>query len=174
MEKDSPSTVNVRLSAMRKLVNEARHNGMLEVEEAANLTETPNIPQRGARLGNWLTRAHAKELLSVPDRSTLKGKRDYVILALLLGCALRRQELAQLDVEKIQMREGRWVIADLRGKGGRIRTVAVPIWIKQAIDVWMPFCPLMTLRPSWFHAYIPATRVASGFCRAISRMFPKL
>jgi integrase len=136
MEKDSPSTVNVRLSAMRKLVNEARRNGMLAAEEAANLTDVPNIPQKGARLGNWLTRAQAKDLLAVPDRSTLKGKRDYVILALLVGCALRRQELAQLDVEKIQMREGRWVIADLRGKGGRIRTVAIPIWVKLAIDVW--------------------------------------
>ena len=36
------------------------------------------------------------------------------------------------------------------------------------------FSPFLTLRPSWFHAYIPATRVASGFCRAISKMFPKL
>jgi hypothetical protein len=35
MEKDSPSTVNVRLSAMRKLVNEARRNEMLGAEEAA-------------------------------------------------------------------------------------------------------------------------------------------
>jgi hypothetical protein len=44
----------------------------------------------------------AKELLAVPDRSTLKGKRDYVVLALLVGCALRRNELAELDVETIQ------------------------------------------------------------------------
>jgi integrase len=73
----------------------------------------------------------------VPDRSTLKGKRDYVIIALLVGCALRRQELASLKIEAIQLREGRWVIIDLRGKGGRIRTVAVPIWVKQGIDVWM-------------------------------------
>jgi integrase len=29
-----------------------------------------------------------------------------------------------------------WVIADLRGKGGRIRTVAVPVWVKQGIDAW--------------------------------------
>jgi len=78
-----------------------------------------------------------KELLAVPDRSTIKGKRDYAILALLVGCALRRQELAELDVEKIQMRERRWVIADLRGKGGRLRTVAIPIWVKNAIDTWM-------------------------------------
>jgi integrase len=137
MDKLSPSTVNVRLSAMRKLVTEARRNGMLGAEEAANLTEIPNIPEKGTRLGNWLTREQAKELLAVPDRSTLKGKRDYAILALLVGCALRRQELAELDVEKIQMREGRWVIIDLLGKGGRVRTVAIPIWVKNGIDAWM-------------------------------------
>jgi integrase len=137
MEKLSPSTVNVRLSAVRKLVSEAHKNGMIGVEEAANLSDIPNIRQQGTRLGNWLTREQAKELLAVPDRSTLKGKRDYVILSLLVGCALRRKELASLNIEDIQMREGRWVIADLRGKGGRIRTVAVPIWVKQGVEVWM-------------------------------------
>ncbi len=92
--------------------------------------------QAGKRLGNWLTREQAKELLAVPDRSTLKGKRDYVILALLVGCALRRAELAELDVPTIQLREGRWVLADLEGKGRRIRTVAIPIWVKKGIDAW--------------------------------------
>jgi site-specific recombinase XerD len=105
MEPLSPSTINVRLSAVRKMVEEARKNGMLGAEEAANLTDIPNISQKGTRLGNWLTREQAKELLAVPDRSTLKGKRDYVILALLVGCALRRNELAELDVETIQQRE---------------------------------------------------------------------
>jgi integrase len=102
----------------------------------ANLTGVPNIPEKGTRLGNWLTREQAKELLAVPDRSTTKGKRDYAILALLVGCALRRQELADLDIEKVQMREGRWVIVDLHGKGGRVRTVTIPIWVKHAIDAW--------------------------------------
>jgi hypothetical protein len=45
--------------------------------------------------------------------------------------------LAELDVETIQQREGRWVLADLEGKGRRIRTVAVPIWVKQGINAWM-------------------------------------
>src|ERR1700736_4681337 len=136
MESLSPSTINVRLSAVRKLVGEARRNNMIGSEEAASLTDIPNIRQKGTRLGNWLTREQAKELLAVPDRSTLKGKRDYVILALLVGCALRRRELSSLHIEEIQMRDGRWVIADLRGKGGRIRTVAVPVWVKQGIDAW--------------------------------------
>jgi integrase len=126
-----------RVSAIRKLVDEARRNGMIGLEEVANLSDVSNVRQKGTRLGNWLTREQAKELLGVPDRSTLKGKRDYVIIALLVGCALRRRELATLNNEDIQLREGRWVIIDLRGKGGRIRTVAVPIWVKQGIDVWM-------------------------------------
>ena len=36
----------------------------------------------------------------------------------------------------------------------------------------MPFDPFFTLRPSWFHAYSPATLDAEGICLAISRMFP--
>jgi integrase len=137
MESLSPSTINVRLSAVRKLVGEARRNNLIGQEESASLTDVPNISQKGTRLGNWLTREQAKELLAVPDRSTLKGKRDYVILALLVGCALRRNELAELDVETIQQREGRWVLADLEGKGRRIRTVAIPIWVKEGINAWM-------------------------------------
>lgn len=60
-----------------------------------------------------------------------------MILSLLTGCALRRNELAMLEIETIQLREGRWVLADLCGKGRRIRTVAVPMWVKQGINAWM-------------------------------------
>lgn len=108
LEKElSASTVNVRLSAVRKLVGEAPRNGTLDAEQAAQMMAFPMSGSRGIRLGNWLTRDQAKELLTVPNRSTLKGKRDYVILALLVGCALRRPELASLDIEDIQMPEGR-------------------------------------------------------------------
>jgi site-specific recombinase XerD len=133
----SASTINVKLSAVRKLITEAKRAGVVGAEEAAQMTDVPNVRQQGTRLGNWLTKDQAKELLAVPDRSTMKGKRDYAILALLVGCALRRNELALLDVETIQLREGRWVLADLCGKGRRIRTVAVPMWVKQGINAWM-------------------------------------
>lgn len=90
------STINIKLSAVRKLIGEAKRAGVISGDEAAQMADVPNIPQRGTRLGNWLTKEQARELLAVPDRSTLKGKRDYVILALLTGCALRRNELAEL------------------------------------------------------------------------------
>jgi hypothetical protein len=66
MSKLARSMVNVRLSPMRKLVTEARRNGMLGAEEAANLVDVQNISQQGTRLGNWLTRDQAKVLLAVP------------------------------------------------------------------------------------------------------------
>jgi integrase len=132
----SPSTINVKLSAIRKLVDEAKRAGVIGAEEASGMSDVPNVAQRGTRLGNWLTKEQARELLAVPDRATIKGKRDYAILALLVGCALRRRELASLTVEDIATRENRWVIADLRGKGGRVRTVAIPVWVKQGINAW--------------------------------------
>jgi integrase len=41
-----------------------------------------------------------------------------------------------LRFEDFQLREGHWVIADLRGKGGHIRTIPVPEWVKAAVDRW--------------------------------------
>ncbi len=143
MDALAPSTINVKLSAVRRLVGEARRNGLISAEDAVNLSDIPNVRQRGNRLGNWLAPEQAKELLQVPDRSTLKGKRDYAILALLVGCALRRRELAALEISDIQERERRWVIADLCGKGNRIRTVAVPLWVKHGISAWLDSAELL-------------------------------
>jgi hypothetical protein len=64
MEALSPSTINVRLSAVRKMIGEARKNNLIGQEEEASLTDIPNISQKGTRLGNWLTREQAKELLT--------------------------------------------------------------------------------------------------------------
>ena len=41
-----------------------------------------------------------------------------------------------LNLESIQRREEHWVIADLVGKGGHVRTVPIPAWVKSAVDEW--------------------------------------
>jgi integrase len=60
---------------------------------------------------------------------------------------LRRNELAELDVATIQQREGRLVLVDLEGKGRRILTVAIPIWVKQGINAWMTAAGIEEGRP---------------------------
>jgi integrase len=54
----------------------------------------------------------------------------------LLGCALRRSEVAALTMGHVQQRDGRWCIVDLVGKHNRVRTVPMPAWVKVAIDAW--------------------------------------
>jgi integrase len=58
------------------------------------------------------------------------------MVAMLIGCGLRRAELLALSFESIQQREEHWVIADLAGKGGHVRTVPVPNWVKRTVDAW--------------------------------------
>src|SRR5947207_799135 len=54
----------------------------------------------------------------------------------LIGRGLRRAELLGLTMQSIQLREEHWIIADLAGKDGHIRTVPIPLWVKKAIDAW--------------------------------------
>lgn len=66
----------------------------------------------------------------------LRSKRNYAMLELLVGCGLRRGELLALSMRSVQLREEHWVIADSHGKAGHIRTVPIPVWVKEAIDGW--------------------------------------
>jgi integrase len=132
----SPSTINQRLAAIKKLAREATANGLLAPDVAAGIDQVSGAKLKGARAGNWLTRDQAQALLNLPNPETRKGQRDRAVLGLLVGCALRRSEAAHLKLEDIQQRDGRWVIVDLRGKHGHIRTVPVPGWVKLAVDEW--------------------------------------
>jgi integrase len=133
----APSTINLHLAALRKLAAEAGENGLLAAEAAAGVAKVRGVRQAGVRKGNWLTLDQTQQLLLLPDLSKAKGRRDQALLALLVGCGLRRSELAGLFVEHIQQRDGRWVILDLLGKGQRVRSVPMPSWAKAAVDRWI-------------------------------------
>jgi integrase len=83
-----------------------------------------------------LTIAQAERLIQQPNPAKLKGKRDRALLALMIGCGLRRAEASEVTFEHIQQRDGRWAIVDLLGKGGRLRTVPMPGWVKVKLDAW--------------------------------------
>jgi site-specific recombinase XerD len=142
----APASVNVLISAIRRLALEASDNGLLAPEIAAGIGRVKGAKHSGVRLGRWLTREQAEELLRVPDHSTVQGIRDSAILAVLLGSGLRRDEAASLGFEHLQQRDERWVIADLVGKHGRIRTVPIPDWVDAAIRRWADAVALTTGR----------------------------
>jgi site-specific recombinase XerD len=132
----APSSINVRLSAIRRLALEAADNGVMAPELAAGVARARGAKRGGVRLGHWLTVEQAEQFLTLPNLQTLKGNRDGAVLAILLGAGLRRSELTSLDCEHVQQRDGRWVIVDLAGKMGRIRSVPIPLWAHAAITRW--------------------------------------
>jgi site-specific recombinase XerC len=125
------------MAAVRRLAYESADCGLLSPELAAGIHHVKGVRKLGSRLGNWLTAGEAAALCQVPDGQTLTGKRNRAILAILLGCDLRRRELAELTLDRLQRREERWAIVDLIGKGRHIRTVPVPNWVKETLDSWL-------------------------------------
>ena len=89
----APGTINVRLAAVRRLAYEAADAGLLRPELAAGIRRVRGVKKLGIRLGNWLSATEARALWQCPDATTLKGKRDRAIIAVLLGCGLRRENL---------------------------------------------------------------------------------
>jgi integrase/recombinase XerD len=132
----SSSSINQKLSAIRKLASEAEDNDWIDSRIANGIRAVKGVPQRGRRTGNWLTREEAQIWLNAPDVTILKGIRDRAVLAVLIGCGLRRAEAAILSVSHIQQREGRWAIVDIVGKRDKMRTVPMPSWAKATIDSW--------------------------------------
>jgi integrase len=134
--KYAPATINLRLAAVRPVAYEAADAGLLSPELAAGIRRVKGVRRIGVRLGNWLTPEQGRRLLDCTTPSKARELRDYAMVAMLVGCGLRRAELLALSLESIQQREEHWVIADLVGKGAHVRTVPIPTWVKSAVDAW--------------------------------------
>src|SRR5579864_6151813 len=130
------NTINQQLAAVRHLAHEAADAGLLSPELAAGITRVKGVKQLGFRSGNWLTIVQSSEVLKQACGDSMRAKRDYAMLAMLFGCGFRRSELVGLELDDIQMRQGHWAVVDLIGKGGHIRTVPIPNWVKAALDQW--------------------------------------
>jgi site-specific recombinase XerD len=139
----SAASINVKMAVIRRLAVEAIDNSLLAPDIGAGILRVKGAKRLGRRAGNWLSREDAKRLISVPDgpstrpgQAATKGIRDRALLAVFLGCGLRRQEIVDLTFDKLAIRDGRWCIVDLVGKGGRVRTVVMPNWVKHSVDTW--------------------------------------
>ncbi|MEW5987468.1 MAG: tyrosine-type recombinase/integrase [Chloroflexota bacterium] len=142
-EGKSRSSINQALSAIRKLAAEAADNGLVLPTLAYGVERVKGVKQEGVRAGHWLTQEQAEKLINTPiyrwrreEIPALKAMRDQAILAVMIGTGLRRAEVAALAWEQIQQRDGRWAIIDLVGKGGRVRSIGIPPWVKVALDRW--------------------------------------
>src|SRR5271165_2437825 len=86
----SAATINLHLSAIRRLADEVAENSMLSPELAIGIRRVKGVKRLGTRIGNWLSADQAQDLLNSIPRSAIRGSRDAAVVGLLLGCGLRR------------------------------------------------------------------------------------
>jgi len=134
------SSINVKLSAVRKLFDIMARERVIDANDLAGIKQVKNFPQRGSRVGCWLNDDEMRRLLSLPDRTTVKGKRDYALLAVALACGLRAFELSMLTWEHIQKVGEVWAIVNLQGKHGRVRTVPIAPYAMSALQEYRKHC----------------------------------
>ncbi len=148
LDKDfAPATINLHLTAIRQLAKELRYNRIIDPNTADGIQNVQGVEHSGRRLGHWLSHAQVQDIRAAPLRATMKGCQEFLVLALLLGCALRRSEASALDVSQITSMSDVWIIKDIQGKKGRVRSVPIPNWTLAAITDWQHFNTFITSGP---------------------------
>lgn len=132
----SPQVRNQALAALKKLAHEAGELAWIEPGASAQIQSIKSKKVSGIRSGRWLTIEQVAQLLGAVDRTNIIGKRDAAVLALLIGCGLRRAEACELDTAQLRAVAGRTIIMNLKGKGGRVRSIGVPAWAQTLVAQW--------------------------------------
>jgi integrase len=133
----SEATANQRLSAIKKAISHAADMGAMNLAIARDIVRISGFSRKFHESGRFLTRREAEALINAPYASGAKGARDRALLALLLGCALRSGEAVKIQLDEIQRQGSDWVLTNVVGSRGNVRTVLIPDWAKKALDLWI-------------------------------------
>ena len=91
---------------------------------------------KGEQAHTWLNLAEVRSLLTgLTDETTIKGKRDRVVLGLLVGAGLRREELAGLTWEHVKQ-QGERTVLSITGKGKKRRVIPIHDKLVSLLDEW--------------------------------------
>jgi integrase/recombinase XerC len=131
----APSTINVRLAAIKSLVTMARKLGKTTID----LGDIESIKSESYRDTRGISVEEFRSMLDAIDPSTPIGVRDYAIMLLFWGNALRRGEIASANVEDFLPQQQKLLIL---GKGKRAK-VAIDLSdsVSYAIEEWLNFHP---------------------------------
>ncbi|MCE5311810.1 MAG: tyrosine recombinase XerC [Nitrospiraceae bacterium] len=118
MNGSSKSTVSRKLASVRSFFSYLYREGRIKLNPA-RMVPSPKNPKL---LPNFLTVDDSFNLVQQPQGIGLRPVRDRAILELLYSSGLRVSELAGLDVDDLNIKEG---LVKARGKGKKERIVPV-------------------------------------------------
>ena len=131
------STIATKLSITKQLFRELWKSGVIDNDTYTNLMEIKIKGQRGQRVKPWLSHKEVQLFLRSIQNNSNRTIRDRAILVTMLGSGLRRFEVSELECSQIGKVAGRWAFTDIKGKGERYRTVAIPEWCINLIKKWL-------------------------------------
>ena len=131
------ATINQRLVAIRKLAGAAVALGLLNGSVIAGIGKASGGRRTRPKKKPALRQSEAEALINSPSVLTTKGVRDRALLAVLIGCGLRRAELVNLLTENVDERSGRWFLIGVSDSRGHSRDVLLPAWATEAVTDWI-------------------------------------
>jgi integrase/recombinase XerD len=134
LEKYATGTVNVFLSAIRCVSRESWKLGQIDDNTFLKIINVKSVRGDSKPSGRALSIEEKVRLISVCADQTVIGTRDLCIISLMLGCGLRRSEVANLDLSDYDREEG---ILTVRGKGRTIREIPIPEPTIAALEDWI-------------------------------------
>lgn len=126
------ATVNRRLAALKSLVAMGRKMGHC----VYSLEDVKGEKVQKYRDTTGISSEAFKRVLAVPDRDRLQGKRDYALLRLLWGNALRRNEISQLNIGDFEQ-SARTLLIRGKGKGSQTELIDLSVATTNAIATWL-------------------------------------
>lgn len=126
------ATINRRLAAIKSLVNYARKVGKCDW----SLQDVKTEKVKPYRDTTGISPDAFKQMLAIPDRNTLKGKRDYALLRLLWDNALRRGEVAQANIKDLDLdAKTLWIVG--KGRGTQKEAITLSLPTLKALQAWL-------------------------------------
>lgn len=134
-DKYAPATANRMLSALRRVLKEARRLKLMDADDYDSAVDVKGIKSTQMLRGRALSEAEISALLSVcQDDSTPKGVRDAAMISILMA-GLRRSEAVNLDLVDFDPKTGGLTIR--RGKGMKDRMTYLPDGAAAAVLDWL-------------------------------------
>ena len=135
----SPTYANISINRMfvvaRLVVSELVHAG--NIKENPLTKKYKPLPTNSETTHVALSDQQAIDLLAAIDTGTIKGKRDYAMVSLMLRCGLRRDECKKVNIGDIKSKMGHTTLDVEDGKGGKPATIKIPPDVLRYLQEYM-------------------------------------
>lgn len=140
LKRHKTATINQHVAALRSFFSFLYNNGFISESVITNLNplskpflRAPEVPKR----------ADILRLFRMVDTSNDRGKRDFAILQLFIQCGLRLSEVAEIELDDVEISERKGVLRIVGGKGGQIREIRLNKTARHAIQEYLQVRPFL-------------------------------